>query len=299
MSQGRGLLLVGHGSRSAAGVAECRAFAELVGDFAPQLHTSCGFLEFAAPDLDSALDGMVASGLNNVVAVPLVLLGAGHLKDDGPAALARARRRHPGAHFAYGRDLGIHPLVLAVAEERMRATVPPGTDPAEVAVVLVGRGSTDPDANADLAKVARLLWDGRGFGTVEAGFVSLAPPDVPTALDRCRWLGYRTVVVVPYFLFTGILVDRIGDQARAWAERHPELTVVVGPHLGADPRLARLVLERYEEAVAGDARMNCDLCVYRLPLPGYEHKVGRPLSHHLHPHSPHPADSHSHPAERR
>ena len=117
--------------------------------------------------------------------VPLVLLGAGHMKNDGPAALERGRRRHPGVRFEYGRALGVHPLVLTLAEERIRAAVG-ADDPGELAVVLVGRGSSDPDANADLYKVGRLLQDSRGLGFVEPAFVSLAPPSVPEALERCR-----------------------------------------------------------------------------------------------------------------
>jgi sirohydrochlorin ferrochelatase len=265
------LLIVGHGSRSAAGVAEYWDLARVVTEAAPDLDVGCGFIELAEPDLDTAVDRLVERGAASVVAVPLVLLGAGHMKDDGPAALHRGRHRHPSVTFAYGRQLGIHPLVLEVAEERIRAAVGDG-DPAETAVVLVSRGSSDPDANADLYKVARLLWDSRGLAMVEPAFVSLAAPAVPAALERCRLLGAQRIVVVPYFLFTGILVDRIGDQTGAWAAAHPELDARPGPHLGADPRIAALVLERYREALAGDAHMNCDLCVYRHALPGYEHK---------------------------
>ncbi len=285
MAETSSLLLIGHGSRSEAGVAECRELVEVVAGLVPDLAVGCGFLEFARPDLDTALDGMIEQGAAEVIAVPLVLLGAGHLKDDGPAALTRARQRHPGAGFRYGRDLGIHPLVLDVAEERARATVAAVGSPAgETAVVLVGRGSSDPDANGDLYKVARLLWDGRGLGTVEPAFVSLAVPGVPAALERCRKLGFRSIVVVPYFLFTGILVDRIAEQTAAWAGDHPDIAVGVGPHLGPDLRIARLVLARHEEALAGDVRINCDLCIYRLPLPGHEHKVGRRAGagHHHH-----------------
>jgi sirohydrochlorin ferrochelatase len=173
--------------------------------------------------------------------------------------------------FAYGRHLGIHPLVLAVAEDRIMAAIG-DHDPAQTAVVLVSRGSSDPDANADLYKVARLLWDSRGPAMVEPAFVSLARPSVSDALERCRLLGASRIVVVPYFLFTGVLVDRIADQVAAWAAAHPGIDVRPGPHLGADPRVAELVLARYSEALAGGAHMNCDLCVYRHPLPGYEHK---------------------------
>ena len=264
------LLIVGHGSRSAAGVAEYWRLAAVVADSAPELDVGCGFLELASPDLDTAVDQVVGLGATSVVATPLVLLGAGHMKNDGPAVLHRARHRHPGVGFSYARDLGIHPLVLAVAEDRVRAAVG-ADDPAGTAVVLVGRGSSDPDANADLYKVSRLLWDSRGLGMVEPAFVSLAAPDVPGALDRCRLLGATRIVVVPYFLFTGVLVDRIRAQTSVWAAAHPDLDVRHGPHLGADPRIAQLVLERYREALAGDTRMNCDLCVYRVALPGYEH----------------------------
>jgi len=267
------LLIVGHGSRSAAGVAEYWELARVVRGTGPELDVGCGFIELSSPDLDTAVDRLVERGAASVVAVPLVLLGAGHMKDDGPAALHRGRHRHPAVRFAYARHLGLHPLVLAVAEDRIRAAVDDGDgDPSGTAVVLVSRGSSDPDANAGLYKVARLLWDSRGLAMVEPAFVSLARPSVADALERCRLLGAKRLVVVPYFLFTGVLVDRIAEQVAGWAAAHADVDARSGPHLGADPRIARLVLERYREALAGDAHMNCDLCVYRHPLPGYEHR---------------------------
>lgn len=278
------LLVVGHGSRSAAGVAEYWRLAGLVAAQAPQLEVGCGFIELSHPDLDTAVDTLVATGAASVVATPLILLGAGHLKNDGPAALHRGRHRHPGIDFRYARDLGIHPLVLTVAEDRVREAVG-SDDPATTAVVVVGRGSSDPDANADLYKVSRLLWDSRGLGLVEPAFISLAPPSVPAALDRCVRLGADRIAVLPYFLFTGVLVDRIRDETAAWARDHPHVDVRHGPHLGADPRIATLLLDRYREALAGDTRMNCDLCVFRTALPGYETRVGTPVGggHHHHP----------------
>ena len=276
-------MLVGHGSRSPEGVDEYWRLAAVLRAAAPGLEVGCGFIELARPRLDEGIETLVAAGATSVVAVPLVLLGAGHLKDDGPAALRRARERHPGVVFRYARHLGIHPTILALAEARAREachvgdTPNPGSGPGEVSVILVGRGSSDPDANSDLAKVARLVWDGRGFAAVEPAFVSLASPSVPEALDRCRRLGARRVAVVPYFLFTGVLVDRIGDQARAWARSHPDTEVTIGSYLGPVGPVADVVLERYNEALAGGAVMNCDLCVYRTPLPGHEHRVGTPV----------------------
>lgn len=281
-----GLLALGHGSRDADGVEEFWALAEAIRALAGQLPTGFGFIELAEPLVDEAIDRLVSAGATEVVTVPLVLLGAGHLKNDGPAALARARQRHPGVHFRLGRDLGIEPGVLAAAEDRIREAAG-DADPEKLGVALIGRGSSDPDACADLWKVGRLLADGRGLGTVEPGFVSVATPRVVDALERCRLLGATTVVLAPFFLFPGVLLQRIYDQAAAWAAAHPEVEVRGAAHLGADPRLAQLVLERYREAREGDVRMNCDLCAYRVPLPGYEGKLGAPIS--LTPHGKGPA----------
>ena len=277
------LLLVGHGSRSPAGVEDYWRFAEVLRAEAPALDVGCGFIELARPGLDTAIDRLVAGGAATVVAVPLVLLGAGHLKNDGPDALARARLRHPGVVFHYGRHLGVHPELLAVAQERI-AQATAGEPLGETAAVVVGRGSSDPDANADLYKVTRLLSDSRGLAMAEPAFVSLAAPSVPDALERCRRLGARRIAVVPYFLFTGVLVERIREQAEEWAAANPEVAVVVGAHLGPDRRIARLVLDRHREALEGEARMNCDGCVYRVALPGYEDRVGSPVAAHHHDH---------------
>lgn len=280
------LVLLGHGSRDADGVDEYWTLAAALKSSAPELHVGCGFVELAEPGVDEAIDKVVAAGAHEVVVVPLVLLAAGHLKNDGPASLARARLRHPTVHFRLARDLGIEPTMLAIAEERIR-TAAGDADPEKLGVALVGRGSSDPDACSDLWKVGRLLADNRGLGTIEPGFVSVARPDVAEAMERCRLLGATTIVVSPFFLFTGLLVQRIYDQAAAWATDHPEIAVRGGPHIGPDPRLARLILERYREALHGDVRMNCDLCTYRVQLPGYEDKVGLPIS--LTPHGDEPA----------
>jgi sirohydrochlorin cobaltochelatase len=164
-----------------------------------------------------------------------------------------------------------------------------------VTVLLVGRGSTDPDANAEVHKAARLLWEGRGYAGVETAFVSLAAPDVPSGLDRCVKLGARRVVVLPYFLFTGILPDRVRQQTEGWAAAHPDVEVRSAEVIGPEPELLDLVMERYREAVKGDLRMNCDSCVYRIALPGFEDKVGLPQQPHFHPDDDgHHHDGHHH-----
>ncbi len=274
------LLLVGHGTRDEAGAREFGRFVERMRNRMP-VDVAGGFIELSPPPLTEAVARLYDAGHRRVAAVPLVLVAAGHGKGDIPGALARERDRRPGLSYAYGRPLGPHPILLHLLEERLNAVLDPDGR-ADTAVLLVGRGSTDPDANAELHKVARLLWEGRGLAMVEPAFVSLALPGVPEGLDRCRRLGARRVVVLPYFLFPGVLPDRVAAQARAYDGLEVRTAGVIGDCDG----LAALVAERYEEALAGDIRMNCDTCVYRTAMPGFEHRVGAPQVPHHHPDDP-------------
>ena len=288
------LLVVGHGTKDAGGAQEFRDLVALVAERAPWLETAGGFLELSSPpiaDAAAALAAGMGPAGRQVAVVPLMLAAAGHAKGDIPAALERERQRHPGLAFAYGRALGPHPTLLTLLEARLDAVLD-RADRADTAVLLVGRGSSDPDANAEVVKVARLFDEGRGLGTVETAFISLTHPSVPQGLERCRRLGFSRVVVLPYFLFSGVLPDRIVAQSREWAADHLGVEVRCAGLLGADPLLADLVLERTAEAVRGDIRMNCDTCLYRVALPGHEHRVGAPQTPHDHPDDP--ADPHGH-----
>jgi len=276
------LLLAAHGTRDPAGVAGFQALAARVADLAGQdgIEVAGGFIELSAPPLRDAVTSLASTGLARVVAVPLMLVSAGHAKGDIPAALAREQARHPGVSFTYALTLGPHPALIELLDARVAAVA----GDAPPAVLVVGRGSTDPDANADVVKTARLLWEGRDYPLAETAFVSLARPDVTEGLERCRRLGARQVVVARYFLFPGVLPDRVAEQAAQYAAAHPELDVAVAGVLGDCDELAALVLERYREALSGDIRMNCDMCVYRIALPGFEHRVGEPQHPHDHPH---------------
>lgn len=276
------LLIAGHGSRHQGGVAEFFALAERVRALAPSLLVGCGFIELSPPPVSVAAADLVADGARDIVVVPLMLLAAGHTKNDIPALIARERLTHPGIRFRYARDLGIHPDLLTIVDERLDAAVPPEKR-RETALLLVGRGSSDPDANADMFKIARLLQEGRPYPIVETCFIGITGPRLPEGLDRCRRLGAARIVAVPYFLFTGILEERIHAQCAAFAADHPDIEVRVARYLGPDDRIARLVLARYDEAIDGDPRMNCDVCVHRVTMPGFAHKVGAPALPHFHP----------------
>jgi sirohydrochlorin cobaltochelatase len=301
------LLIVGHGTRDDAGAEDFRAFVRRVGAIAAARGAADavggGFIELSPPPLKDAVTELVAAGHRELTAVPLILLAAGHAKGDIPAALARERERHPDLRTRYARPLGPHPVVLDLLRRRLRETVEQSAGDGQPvdAVLLVGRGTTDPDANADLYRAARLLWETTqdlGVRQVEAAFVSLARPSVPEGLDRLRALGARRVVVLPFFLFRGVLPTRIHDQVGLWlTERPGEPSATVADVIGDCDELAELVLERYAEADgrgAAPAGMNCDACVYRIALPGFETRVGRQQRPHDHPDDPAHAHDHDH-----
>ncbi len=276
------LLIVGHGSRNPRGVREFHDLVGLVRRKNPSLTVEGGFIELSRPPISECVDRLAEGGALNVAAVPLMLLAAGHAKDDIPATLVREKMGHPNMSFGYGRALGIRPELLQLMEERISAVVPE-REKVETAVLIVGRGSSDPDANSDLSKIARLFYEGRPYPVVESAYVSMTPPDVAEGLDRCFRLGAKRVVVFSYFLFTGILEERIREQSRGFAEAHTGVEVRYAGYFGPDQRMVDLVIERYSEAVKGDIRMNCDVCVHRVAMPGFEEKVGAPATPHHHP----------------
>lgn len=291
------LLVVGHGTRDEGGAEQFRAFTRRVGERARVRADVAvgavegGFIELSPPPLRDAVARLVAQGCRDVVAVPLILLAAGHAKGDIPAALARERVRHAGLRTRYARPLGVHPVVLDLLRARLASSGQPRPD----AVLLVGRGTTDPDANAQLCRAARLLWEttqNLGIELVEPAFVSLARPSVAEGLERLARLGARRVTVLPYFLFAGVLPDRIVEHsARAGERLGLEVSVagLLGDEAAGDVEaLADLVLDRYAEALAGPVAVNCDACVYRIAMPGFEDRVGAVQRPHDHP------DDHGH-----
>lgn len=273
------VLLVAHGTRDPDGAAEARAFADLLAArIGAGLPLTLCFLELTDPPILDTINALARDGVGELIVLPLMLFGAGHVKNDVPAALALARSRLPELRVRYGAPLGVQPEMLAVIDERLAAVeqdAPPV--PAErTAILLVERGSTDPDANAEVFQLGRLLWEGRGYGWVEACFVGITRPNLAEGLARCAALGAERIIVLPYFLFTGVLVRRISQTVAEISRQYPGVDVRVAGHLGAHPRLLDLAARRIAEATQGEVKMSCDRCIYRVPLIGFGHRVGQP-----------------------
>jgi sirohydrochlorin ferrochelatase len=266
-----GLLLVGHGSRSGEGAAEMLTIARLVGAALPHIAVDVGFLEMTDPPAGPVLDGLAAAGCRRVVVLPLVLLGAGHAKSDVPALVLEGRQRHPGLHLHFGSPLGISRDLVGLLGGALTAAGGQG-----LPLLLIARGTSDPDANGDAHKVTRLLGEWVGAPFVHTAFTGVTAPLVPAGLEVFARLGYHRMALAFWFLCTGVLVERARAEIAAFSAA-TGVEVVDAGHLGPDPRVVPAILERYDEAVRGIPAVNCDLCAYRAPWPGREGRLGQPI----------------------
>lgn len=271
---GPALLLIAHGTRTPRGPEEMNALLDLVRERVASAGN--GWLEdFAEPGPVAAAGHLVEQGASALVTVPFLTFGAGHAKTDVPEGLARIRDAHPGLSVTHGRVLGHHPGLFALAGRRVATARGSGPVNDDEALLVTGSGSSDPDANADLAKAARFLAETTGHTWVDVGYAGVTWPTADVALRRLAAAGARRVVRFSWSLLAGLLEERI-DQWAADVASQTGIEVVDAGHFGPDRLVADAVVDRYEEALAGDARMNCDLCQYRLPLPGREERAGAP-----------------------
>lgn len=272
------LLGVAHGSKDPASQEVVRELLDRAAALRPGLQVADAYVDNASPSVRSALERLAGEGATEVVVLPLLLTPASHSKTDLAASVQAGRVAHPGLRLRYGRPLGPHPVLVELLGRRLAEA---GADPADP-VVLVAGGAIDPDANAQVAATARLLLEAGERPTVDVAFASTARPGVGVALGRLAAQGVSRAAVARYFLGPGYLPRLVEKQARAV----DGMDVVVSEPLGASDELAAVVLERHDEALRGDLRMNCDVCLYRTPMPGHEHLVGAAQEPHTHPDDP-------------
>ncbi|GHF04665.1 sirohydrochlorin cobaltochelatase [Aliiroseovarius zhejiangensis] len=277
-----GVMICGHGSRSQDAVDQFAVLAEKLPALLPKdWMTDYGYLEFANPVIRDGLDRLREAGCDRILAVPGMLFAAMHTKNDIPTVLNTYAKKH-GIEVSYGRELGVDPKMIAAAGDRVReaverANAEHGDVPLEeTCLVVIGRGASDPDANGNVAKVARLLQEGMGFGWLEVGYSGVTFPLVEPCLNHVVRLGYKRVVVFPYFLFSGILIDRIYGFTDKVAASHPEIEFVKAGYLNDHPKVLETFAERITEQLGTVPPPNCGTCGYRtqvLALEGDEDRT--------------------------
>ncbi|MDH5217918.1 MAG: sirohydrochlorin chelatase [Gammaproteobacteria bacterium] len=285
------ILLVGHGSRNKNGNIEIEKFANEWRKRNPQWAIEVCFIEFAEVMLDQGLDN-AAQGASRVIVVPLILNAAGHVKMEIPAHMAEARTRHPEVEFIYAPHLGACDAILNIMKRGLRDTlktldVP---DPRTTGVIILGRGSSDRIANGEVAKMARWLFEETDHDLVDIAFTGITNPRLESAVQRQYKQGMTQVAVLPYYLFTGTLIERINLQVERLKTQYPQIAFGLGSYFGFENEIYELLTQRVREAM-GDTSdmtvmMECDGCKFR--------EIAEEHGHGHHHHDDHSHDAHQH-----
>lgn len=278
------LLLVGHGSRNGAGNEETRSFAAQWRERHPEWRIEVCFIEHAEVLLDAGL-AAAARNARRVLVIPFILNAAGHVKMELPAAVERARQRHPQVAFALTQHLGMGREVFAVLQRQLERLMQQLAmpDPMSTGVVLLGRGSSDAGANGELAKMARWIFEANEHELVDLAFTGVTWPRLETVVQRQIKLGMMQICIVPVYLFTGVLIERIKTQVERLQQQYPQIAFALGGHFGFEPDIFALLDRRVAAIGDGTSMLECDGCKYRMLAE----------AEHLHDHS-HTACSHGH-----
>ncbi|MCP4182378.1 MAG: sirohydrochlorin chelatase [Hyphomicrobiales bacterium] len=284
-----GIMVCGHGSRNQNAAKEFSKVALGLREKFPQLPVEYGYLEFCNPVIHAGLDALREKGVEKVLAVPGMLFAAGHAKNDIPSVLNSYQALHPEMEIVYGRELGVDVRMIEAAGARIMEAVEAANSQndevpiEETLLMVVGRGSSDPDANSNAAKVMRMLWEGLGFGWGETCYSGVTFPLVEPGLQHAAKLGYKRIVIFPYFLFTGVLVKRIYSYTDKVAAEFPDIEFVKAGYLNDHELVIDTFVERVFETANGAAVMNCQMCKYREQVLGFEADIGMAQeSHHHH-----------------
>ena len=281
-----GILICGHGSRNKLAIKEFEELTSLIQEKFPDIMVVYGFLEFAKPSLIDGLERLRTKSIKKVIAVPAMLFAAGHVKNDIPSVLMSYSKK-TGLEITYGRELGINNMMISAACERVKEVFKKNHHlvPSESLLVVVGRGSSDPDANSNVAKITRMVVEGLGLGWGETVFSGVTFPLVEPGLNHIVRLGYKNIIIFPYFLFTGVLVKRIKRQKDQVAFKNPDSKFFEAKYLSSHKNVVETFVERIKEIINNEKSnyMNCSLCKYRSNLFGFEKEVGLVQeSHHDH-----------------
>ncbi len=290
------LLLIGHGSRDSEGRQAFLELAQAYQALTPHRPVIPCFLELTEPSIAQGVEQCVAQGWQELVALPVLLFGARHNKFDVTVELDRLQTLYPQLRIHYGGPLGIRIEILQLLRDRLTALLaaqPQGIPDAETVLLFVGRGSSDPEANAETCKLARLLWEGSGFRAVETCFIGITHPRLPVGFERALSWQPRRIILLPYFLFTGVLVKKIEAALQEQHQMHPEIDWLALPELGIVDTVLHSLRQLEQEARHDQTQMNCHLCKFRLAVSA-EAGAQHTHHHHDHDHGSHHHHDHSH-----
>jgi len=245
-STNNGVLLVGHGTRDAVGTRQFFQLEKQLSERLPAIPVAAALLEFQTPTLPEAWNQLMTQGVTHVHVAPLLLFAAGHAKQDIPAILAECQKEHSSVTFDQSRPLSRHPAIVDLILQRLDAILARCQhSPQRTVVVMVGRGSHDPCAQADMRILSEITGRRVTVAAVVTAFYAMAEPRLPVVLREIAESGrFDHVVVHPHLLFEGRLNQAIIGQTEEAASRYPSIQWLTSAYLGPDPCVADAIATR-------------------------------------------------------
>jgi sirohydrochlorin cobaltochelatase len=300
----KGIMVCGHGSRDKGAEMEFGLVAEGLKKRFPDMPIEYGFLEYSAPNIHMGLNNLIDQGVNHIYAVPGMLFAATHAKNDIPSVLTTFEEKNEGLNVTYGQELGLQQPMIEAFQTRIYESL--GLDasnpPAELydtMLVVVGRGTSDCEANAEAAKLTRMVSENMGFGWADTVYSGVTYPSVGVGLEKLLKLGYKRIVVAPYFLFTGRLIKRIYGYIDKVAAENPNVEFIKTPYLRDHEKVIDAFEFRVREIMGQKTETDTDhMAIFKRRLAAGEIDVHH---HHAeyqvpveHTHSDHEQHTHSH-----
>lgn len=312
----KGIMICGHGSRDKDAEREFGLVAAGLRKWFPDIPVEYGFLEFSPPNIHTGLNRLIEAGVEEIYAIPGMLFAATHAKNDIPSVLTTFQEKYPHINIVYGAELGLYPAMIEAFQVRiyealgMDEPIKPVKDTLapttlyDTLLVVVGRGTSDTDANAEVAKLTRIVSENMGFGWADTVYSGVTYPAVGIGLEKLTKLGFKRIVVAPYFLFTGRLIKRIYSYVDKVAAEFPDIEFIKTPYLNDHPKVIEAFQYRVNEIIEGVQAPNSLMASFKARLAAgeveihhhhaeYQGESTEPHSH-SHSHTHHHSHGHNH-----
>ena len=237
----RGVLYVSHGSRVDEAVTEAVNFIESVkNQIDAPLQETC-FLELTEPNVSQGFQRLINKGATEISVIPVLLLSAGHYFKDIPTEIQRNQQMYPHVKVSYGKPLGVQRRLTEILHQRIEEThMTPNMD---AKVLIVGRGSYNPQTQKDLSTIKAQLQDKNIHLDIEVCYLAACGPSFEEALQDAVNKAHSQIFVVPYLWFTGILERHIATTIDDYQVEHG---IVLCDRLGNHSHLQIALKERVE-----------------------------------------------------
>ncbi|MBB6446318.1 sirohydrochlorin chelatase [Bacillus benzoevorans] len=238
------ILYVCHGSRSREGCEQAVSFIKKCMENNMAEIQEYGFLELASPTIEEAFELCISRGASHIKVIPLLLLTAGHAKKDIPELLSKINEKYPDVTFQYGRPIGVDTKMIDIISERLYEKNKQISDSA--CILLVGRGSSDPDVKRDLSQIAEMLQQRMGSVTVKDCYLHGAGLKFTAALNDAAQSDFDEIYIVPYLLFTGRLMVSMKKTIDVMSKTSAKKMILCSC-LGYHPNIEHILKERVLE----------------------------------------------------